>query len=40
MAMYYDALNDFHKMNDQERLAGSAQLIYLHLLHLNNPTVG
>ena len=36
MKTYYDGLNDFHKLNEQERLASSAQLVYLHLLHLNN----
>lgn len=36
MATYYDALNDFHKLNEQEPLASSAQLLYLHLLHTNN----
>ena len=36
MATYYDALNDFYKSNEQERLVSSAQLVYLHLLQLNN----
>lgn len=36
MATYYDALNDFYKLNEQERFVSSAQLIYLHLLHINN----
>lgn len=36
MATYYDALNDFYKSNEQERLVSSAQLVYLHLLHINN----
>ena len=36
MATYYDALNDFYKSNEQERLVNSAQLVYLHLLHINN----
>lgn len=36
MATYYDALNDFFKLNEQERLVSSAQLVYLHLLHINN----
>lgn len=36
MEIYYDGLNDFHKLNEQERLASSAQLVYLHLLHMNN----
>lgn len=36
MATYYDGLNDFYKKLEQKRLAGSAQLVYLHLLHLNN----
>ena len=26
MKTYYDGLNDFHKLNEQERLASSAQL--------------
>ena len=33
---YYDALNDFFKSLGSERLASSAQLVYLHLLQLNN----
>ena len=36
MTTYYDALNDFYKLNEQEPLAPSAQLLYLHLLHRNN----
>ena len=36
MATYYDALNDFYRLNEQERLVSSAQLVYLHLLHINN----
>lgn len=36
MATYYDGLNDFHKFNENEHLASSAQLLYLHLLHINN----
>ncbi len=36
MATYYDGLNDFHKLNEQEPLPVSAQLTYLHLLHINN----
>ena len=36
MATYYDGLNDFYKLNEQEPLASSAQLVYLHLLQLNN----
>ena len=26
MATYYDGLNDFHKLNEQGRIASSAQL--------------
>lgn len=33
---YYDALNDFFKSLGSARLASSAQLVYLHLLQLNN----
>lgn len=36
MATYYDGLNNFHKLNEQNPLQSSAQLVYLHLLHLNN----
>ena len=36
MTTYYDALNSFFKSLGSERLASSAQLIYVHLLHLNN----
>ena len=36
MANYFDGLNDFYKLNEQERLVSSAQLVYLHLLHINN----
>ena len=36
MTTYYDALNNFFKSLGSERLASSAQLIYVHLLHLNN----
>ena len=36
MTTYYDALNDFYKLNEQEPLAPAAQLVYLHLLHRNN----
>lgn len=33
---YYDALNDFFKRNGIQPLTSSAQLVYLHLLQLNN----
>lgn len=36
MPTYYDALNDFHRRNAINPLATAAQLMYLHLLHLNN----
>lgn len=36
MASYYDSLNDFFDLNEREHFASSAQLVYLHLLHLNN----
>ena len=36
MATYYDGLNDFYKLNELNPLQSSAQLVYLHLLHLNN----
>ena len=36
MATYYDALKDFFKRNEARPLASSAQLVYLHLLQLNN----
>ena len=36
MATYYDGLNDFHKLIAAKRPTSSAQLLGLHLLHLNN----
>lgn len=36
MATYYDGLKDFFKFNEQDPLKSSAQLVYLHLLQLNN----
>lgn len=36
MATYYDGLNDFHKLIELKRPPSSAQLLGLHLLHLNN----
>ena len=36
MDSYYDSLNDFFELNEREHLASSAQLVYLHLLHLND----
>lgn len=36
MPTYYDALNDFHRRNAINPLATAAQLMYLHLLHINN----
>lgn len=36
MATYYDGLKDFFEKNDFAPLASSAQLVYLHLLQLNN----
>ena len=36
MATYYDGLKDFFEKNDFSPLASSAQLVYLHLLQLNN----
>lgn len=36
MATYYDGLKDFFKFNEQAPLKSSAQLVYLHLLQLNN----
>lgn len=36
MATYYDGLNAFFKLNEANPLASSAQLVYLHLLHINN----
>ena len=38
MKTYYDALNEFFRRNEAEPLASSAQLVYLHLLQLNNST--
>lgn len=36
MPTYYDALNDAYKLFEANPPASSAQLVYLHLLHLNN----
>lgn len=36
MATYYDGLNAFHELNEKNPLTSTAQLVYLHLLHLNN----
>ena len=36
MPTYYDALNDFHRRNATQPLHSAAQLLYLHLLHMNN----
>ena len=36
MTTYYDALNSFFNSLGAERTASSAQLVYLHLLQLNN----
>ena len=33
---YYDALNSFHRQNALNPLSTAAQLMYLHLLHINN----
>lgn len=35
MRSYYDALDDFYKLNERQPLQSSAQLVYLHLLHVN-----
>lgn len=36
MPSYYDALNDAYKLFELNPPASSTQLVYLHLLHLNN----
>jgi len=36
MDSYCDSSNDFFELNEREHLVSSAQLVYLHLLHLND----